>query len=151
MVWMCADGASSCPPYKCLRTFLHKSLLYLPQICEETNALLVFVTQTFNRGGDGKCTKCNKAEGEHYNHSNGNKYCYVSTTSPCLPPHTYGFVLLSYAKLLVCRADSLFGLDVRREWCVVLSSLQVPPHLFTQKSALFTSGIRKRQTACVLC
>ncbi len=32
MVWMCAGGASSCPPYKCLRTFLHKSLLYLPQI-----------------------------------------------------------------------------------------------------------------------
>ena len=33
LVWMCADGASSCPPYKCLRTFLHKSLLYLPQVC----------------------------------------------------------------------------------------------------------------------
>ena len=32
LVWMCAAGASSCPPYKCLRTFLHKSLLYLPQI-----------------------------------------------------------------------------------------------------------------------
>ncbi len=28
LVWMCAAGASSCPPYKCLRTFLHKSLLY---------------------------------------------------------------------------------------------------------------------------
>ena len=38
---------------------------------------------------------------------------------------------LSYAKLLVCCADSLFGLDVRRDWCVVLSSLQVPPHFFT--------------------
>ncbi len=48
---------------------------------------------------------------------------------------------LSYAKLLVCCADSLFGLDVRRR-CVVLSSLQVPPHFFTQKSALSTSGIR---------
>ena len=33
LVWMCAAGASSCPPYKCLRTFLHKSLLYLPQVC----------------------------------------------------------------------------------------------------------------------
>ena len=33
LVWMCAAGASSCPPYKCLRTFLHKSLLYLPQRC----------------------------------------------------------------------------------------------------------------------
>ena len=31
LVWMCAAGASSCPPYKCLRTFLHKSLLWLPQ------------------------------------------------------------------------------------------------------------------------
>ena len=54
------------------------------------------------------------------------------------------------AKLLVCCADSLFGLDVRRR-CVVLSSLQLPPHFFTQKSSLATSGIRKRQTACVLC
>ena len=77
MVWMCADGASSCPPYKCLRTYLHKSLLSLPQVYEN-------------------------------------------------------------AKLLVCCADSLFGLDVRRR-CVVLSSLQVPPHFFTQKSALSTS------------
>ena len=34
LVWMCAGGASSCPPYKCLRTFLHKSLLYLPQVYE---------------------------------------------------------------------------------------------------------------------
>ena len=51
------------------------------------------------------------------------------------------FAYLSYAKLLVCCADSLFGLDVRRR-CVVLSSLQVPPHFFTQKSALSTSGIR---------
>ncbi len=52
------------------------------------------------------------------------------------------FADLSYAKLLVCCADSLFGLDVRRQRCVVLSSLQVPPHFFTQKSALATSGIR---------
>jgi hypothetical protein len=38
LVWMCAGGASSCPPYKCLRTFLHKSLLYLPQV--RTNFLV---------------------------------------------------------------------------------------------------------------
>ena len=44
------------------------------------------------------------------------------------------------AKLLVCCADSLFGLDVR-SGCVVLSSLQVPPHFFTQKSALSTSAM----------
>ena len=72
----------------------------LAQLCEETNALLAVITQKFNRGGDGKCTVCAKAEGEHYS-SNGNKYCYVSTTSPCLPPHTYGFVLLSDACLFV--------------------------------------------------
>ena len=51
------------------------------------------------------------------------------------------FGYLSYAKLLVCCADSLFGLDVRRDWCVVLSSLQVPPHFFTQKSSLATSAM----------
>ncbi len=94
LVWMCAGfGASSCPPYKCLRTFLHKSLFYLPQLCEETNALLVDITQTFSRGGDGTCTRCNKAEGDHFNHPNGYKYCYVSTTSPCPPPHVYVFCL----------------------------------------------------------
>ena len=49
--------------------------------------------------------------------------------------------LYENAKLLVCCADSLFGLDVRRR-CVVLSSLQVPSHFLTQKSALSTSGIR---------
>ena len=48
--------------------------------------------------------------------------------------------LYENAKLLVCCADSLFGLDVRRR-CVVLSSLQVPPHFFTQKSALSTSAM----------
>ena len=52
---------------------------------------------------------------------------------------------VSYAKLLVCCADSLFGLDVRSR-CVVLSSLQVPPHFFTQKSALSTSGIHSTDT-----
>ena len=51
----------------------------------------------------------------------------------------YGAQLYENAKLLVCCADSLFGLDVRSR-CVVLSSLQVPPHFFTQKSALSTSG-----------
>jgi hypothetical protein len=40
--------------------------------------------------------------------------------------------LYENAKLLVCCADSLFGLDVRR-WCVVLSSLQVPSALFYTK------------------
>ena len=37
LVWMCAGGASSCPPYKCLRTFLHKSLLWLPQLRNPDN------------------------------------------------------------------------------------------------------------------
>ena len=31
---------------------------------------------TFKRGSDGKCTVCSKTEGDHYNHPNGNKYCY---------------------------------------------------------------------------
>jgi hypothetical protein len=62
-------------------------------VCEETNALLVVITKTFNRGTDGNCTTCNKAEGDHYP-SNGNKYCYVSTTSPCPPPHVYAFARL---------------------------------------------------------
>ena len=61
----------------------------VPQACEETNALLVFITQTFSRGSDGQCTQCGKAEGDHHGSS---KYCYVSTTSPCPPPHVYGFV-----------------------------------------------------------
>jgi hypothetical protein len=53
--------------------------------------------------------------------------------------------LYENAKLLVCCADILFGLDVRSR-CVVLSSLQVPPHFFTQKSALSTSGIHSTDT-----
>jgi hypothetical protein len=32
-------------------------------------------TYTFNRGNDGKCTSCGKAEGDHYNGSSGTKYC----------------------------------------------------------------------------
>ena len=81
-----------------------------------------------------------------------NFFC-VSTTSGLLHdvfqfvsvhpiPIEICYGLLSYAKLLVCCADSLFGLDVRSNGCVVLSSLQVPPHFFTQKSSLSTSGIR---------
>ena len=63
------------------------------QICKETNALLVFITQTFSRGSDGKCTRCGEAEGDHVGSA---KICYVSTTSPCPPPHVHGFVLLRY-------------------------------------------------------
>ena len=48
--------------------------------------------------------------------------------------------LYENAKLLVCCADSLFGLDVRRIGCVVLSSLHVASHCFSQKSALSTSA-----------
>ena len=66
--------------------------LYGAQICKETNALLIFITQTFSRGSDGQCTKCGKAKGDHYTGASGTKYCYVSTTSPCPPPHVYGFV-----------------------------------------------------------
>ena len=40
-----------------------------PQLAEPSR-------QVLNRGSDGKCTKCNKAEGDHNNHSNGNKNCY---------------------------------------------------------------------------
>ena len=54
---------------------------------EETSALLFVITQIFKRGTDGKCTTCDEAEGDHYHHSNGNKYCYVSTTCP--PPHVF--------------------------------------------------------------
>jgi hypothetical protein len=73
--------------------FVHKKsasgLRGIPQVYEETNALLVFITQTFSRGSDGKCTVCSQAQGEHYNHPNGLKYCRVSSTSPCPPPHVY--------------------------------------------------------------
>ena len=79
--------------------FVHKKsasgLRGIPQAYEETNALLVFITQTFSRGSDGKCTKCHQAEGDHHGSS---KFCYVSTTSPCPPPHVHGFVLLSNSK-----------------------------------------------------
>ena len=68
----------------------------LCSLSEETNTLLVFVTQTFTRGGDGKCTRCDKAEGDHFIY-NGVKYCYVSTTSPCPPPHVYVFAILRLA------------------------------------------------------
>ncbi len=61
--------------------------------------------------------------------------CVYLCVCVCVPQ------LYENAKLLVCCADSLFGLDVRRR-CVVLSSLQVPSHFFTQKSAFTTSGIR---------
>ena len=60
--------------------------------------------------------------------------CLMFLLQACVPQ------VYENAKLLVCCADSLFGLDVRRR-CVVLSSLQVPPHFFTQKSALSTSGM----------
>ena len=49
---------------------------------------------TFSRGSDGQCTKCGDAEGNHHGSS---KYCFVSTTSPCPPPHVYGFALLIVA------------------------------------------------------
>ena len=109
LVWMCAGGASSCPPNKCLRTFLHKSLLYLPQLCEETNALLAVITQKFNRGGDGKCTLCGQAEGDHHNHPDGSKYCYVSTTSRCPPPHVYGFAMVASQLTNLCVCLTLAG------------------------------------------
>jgi hypothetical protein len=48
--------------------------------------------------------------------------------------------LYENAKLLVCCTDSLFGLDVRRIRCVVLSSLH-PSHFFSQKSTLSTSAM----------
>ena len=51
------------------------------------------------------------------------------------------------AKLLVCCADSLFGLDVRRIGCVVLSSLHVASHFFSQKSALSTSRMPHGNTS----
>ena len=73
-------------------------ICYGAQVCEETNALLVVITQTFSRGSDGKCTKCYKAEGDHHGSS---KFCHVSTTSPCPPPHVHGFVLLSDACVIV--------------------------------------------------
>ena len=41
------------------------------------------------------------------------------------------------AKLLVCCADSLFGLDVRSFGCVVLSSLHVPLRTVFHKSLLY--------------
>ena len=41
------------------------------------------------------------------------------------------------AKLLVCCADSLFGLDVRRIGCVVLSSLHVPLRTVFHESLLY--------------
>ncbi len=72
------------------------------KVCEQTNALLVVITQRFNRGSDGKCTKCNGAEGAHYNHLNGKKYCYVSSTSLCPPLHVNAFVMVSLANLIVC-------------------------------------------------
>ena len=59
----------------------------LAHVREETSALLFVITQIFKRGTDGKCTTCDKAEGDHYHHSNGTKYCYVSTTCP--PPHVF--------------------------------------------------------------
>ena len=61
--------------------------LYGAHVREETSALLFVITQIFQRGTDGKCTTCDEAEGHHYHHSNGNKYCYVSTTCP--PPHVF--------------------------------------------------------------
>ena len=85
-------------PRSGLGEFFQKKVKLLAQACEETNALLVFITQTFIRGSNGKCTKCGEAEGDHLGRS---KYCYVSTTSPCPPPHVYGFVLLSDACLFV--------------------------------------------------
>jgi hypothetical protein len=90
--------------------FVHKKsasgLRGIPQAYEETNALLVFITQTFSRGSDGKCTVCHQAEGEHYNH-NCQKYCRVSSTSPCPPPHVYSLYcspIQSYFKTtnLIC-------------------------------------------------
>jgi hypothetical protein len=77
---------------------LFPSLLCYAQVCEENNALLVVITKTY-QGTGGGCDHCMKAEGEHFKHYNGNKYCYVSTTSPCPPPHVYGLAVLSYAKL----------------------------------------------------
>ena len=143
----------------------------IPQICKETNALLVFITQTFTRGSDGKCTRCSKTEGDHYT-SGGTKFCFVSTTSTCPPPHVYGFVLfrgmptivfdipharqpacvlngraclrapirgsdIRKRQTVVCCADSLFGLDVRRIGCVVLSSLHVPLRTVFHESLLY--------------
>ena len=45
--------------------------------------------------------------------------------------------LYENAKLLVCCADSLFGLDVRRIGCVVLSSLHVPLRTVFHESLLY--------------
>ncbi len=36
----------------------------------------------FNRGSDEKCTRCNQPEEDHYNHSNGNNYCFLQQFSP---------------------------------------------------------------------
>ena len=85
-----ADHRLSSSEYQCRDALVLPACepLYGAQICKETNALLVFITQTFSRGSDGKCTGCGKAEGDHHGNS---KYCYVSTTSPCPPPHVHDF------------------------------------------------------------
>ena len=98
-----ADHRLSSSEYQCRDALVLPACepLYGAQICKETNALLIFITQTFSRGSDGQCTKCGKAKGDHYTGASGTKYCYVSTTSPCPPPHVYGFVLLSDACVIV--------------------------------------------------
>ena len=52
--------------------------------------------------------------------------------------------LYENAKLLVCCADSLFGLDVRSFGCVVLSSLHVPLRTVFHKSLLYLPQVRMR-------
>jgi hypothetical protein len=83
------------------------------KVCEETNALLVVITQRFNRGSDGMCTTCIAAEGDHINH-NGIKYCRVSSTSLCPPPQCF-----CYAQPSICQLTLVF-------LCVVGSRYEVP-------------------------
>ncbi len=114
----------------------------IPQAYEETNALLVFITQMFNRGSDGKCTGCREAEGDHHGSF---KYCYVSTTSSCPPPHVYGFVLLSYTKTPNCLCVVLILYLV---WMCAGGASSCPPYksftlLFTKVCFIYLRHTKK--------
>jgi hypothetical protein len=62
----------------------HWNLLRIRYFSFVNETKIFFFCQKFNRGADGKCTICSETEGNHYAHSNGNKYCVSICLHLCL-------------------------------------------------------------------
>jgi hypothetical protein len=52
--------------------------------CSLDTRYRVLWTDTFIRGSDGRCATCSKAQGDHYHHSNGIRYCHSGLCCNCM-------------------------------------------------------------------